>query len=266
MTVETANALGVFDRIVCGVDSSPEALEAARQAERLRAPTGVLRLVAVAEVDAAVHAGFAMSHVLEELDASARAALHNAIDTVHPGSTHLLAGAPVPCLLDEVQRSDATLVAVGPHGHSRAVGVLMGGVAASLLHDAPCSVLVARRERYGKFPDSILVGVDGSPESLAAATVARSVADRFDAQLVAISATGGKDVDRAAIQQELPEVVFDDRRPVDALVDLAAEADLTVIGSRGLHGLRSLGSVSERVAHRAPCSVLVVRGPPAHIV
>jgi nucleotide-binding universal stress UspA family protein len=31
------------------------------------------------------------------------------------------------------------------------------------------------------------------------------------------------------------------------------------MGSRGLHGLRSLGSVSERVAHDAGCSVLVVR-------
>lgn len=34
---------------------------------------------------------------------------------------------------------------------------------------------------------------------------------------------------------------------------------LIVLGSRGLHGIRALGSVSERVAHRAPCSVLVVR-------
>ena len=31
-------------------------------------------------------------------------------------------------------------------------------------------------------------------------------------------------------------------------------------GSRGLHGVKALGSVSERVAHRAACSVLVVRG------
>lgn len=39
------------------------------------------------------------------------------------------------------------------------------------------------------------------------------------------------------------------------------EADLVVVGSRGLHGLVGLGSVSERVAHRARCSVLVVREP-----
>jgi hypothetical protein len=32
-----------------------------------------------------------------------------------------------------------------------------------------------------------------------------------------------------------------------------------IVGCRGLHGLASLGSVSERVAHRAVSPVLVVR-------
>ena len=36
---------------------------------------------------------------------------------------------------------------------------------------------------------------------------------------------------------------------------------LVVVGSRGLHGLAALGSVSERVAHSAACSTLVVREP-----
>jgi nucleotide-binding universal stress UspA family protein len=45
--------------------------------------------------------------------------------------------------------------------------------------------------------------------------------------------------------------------PVDALSRL--DPDLLVVGSRGLQGIRSLGSVSERVAHEARCSVLVVR-------
>ena len=47
--------------------------------------------------------------------------------------------------------------------------------------------------------------------------------------------------------------------PVEALVTASADADLVVVGSRGLKGLKALGSVSERVAHRAAASVLIVR-------
>jgi nucleotide-binding universal stress UspA family protein len=56
-----------------------------------------------------------------------------------------------------------------------------------------------------------------------------------------------------------PEIPLreDPQAPVEALTRL--QPDLLVIGSRGLQGLRSLGSVSERVAHEARCSVLVVR-------
>jgi nucleotide-binding universal stress UspA family protein len=38
----------------------------------------------------------------------------------------------------------------------------------------------------------------------------------------------------------------------------ADQSSLIVIGRRGLKGVRALGSVSEQVVHRAPCSVLVV--------
>jgi nucleotide-binding universal stress UspA family protein len=50
--------------------------------------------------------------------------------------------------------------------------------------------------------------------------------------------------------------------PVRALVGASGIADLVVVGSRGLHGLKALRSVSERVAHQAECSVLVVREAP----
>jgi nucleotide-binding universal stress UspA family protein len=49
--------------------------------------------------------------------------------------------------------------------------------------------------------------------------------------------------------------------PVDALIDVAARvnADLIVVGNRGMHGLgRVLGSVPNKVSHRARCSVLIV--------
>lgn len=261
MLVQAPNATRVFDRIVCGVDSSPESLEAARQADRLRSSDGRLRLATVADVNVAVHAGYAATHVLGELDSAARDALHKAVDAAHPSSTHLLAGDPVPSLLDELRRSDATLVAVGPHGHSRMLGMLLGGMSTALLHEAPCSVLLARKPRFGPFPSSILCGVDGSDHSLAAARVAKGVAERFGSEVVFIAATGGRPVDLDRIRELGSEVVDDQRRPVEGLVDLSGEADLLVVGSRGLHGPASLGSVSERVAHRAACSVLVVRPP-----
>jgi nucleotide-binding universal stress UspA family protein len=54
--------------------------------------------------------------------------------------------------------------------------------------------------------------------------------------------------------------------PADEIIDAAKElnADLIVIGSRGLGEVRSvlLGSVSERVLHTAHCPVLIVRPPP----
>jgi len=261
MLVQAPHTTRVFDRIVCGVDSSPESLEAARQADRLRSSEGLLRLATVADVNVAVHAGFSATRVLGELDAAARDALHKAVDAVHPNSTHLLAGDPVPGLLDELRRSDATLVSVGPHGHSRMLGMLLGGMSTALLHEAPCSVLLARKPRFGPFPASILSGVDGSDQSLLAAEVAKDIAERFGAELVFAAATGGKPIDFERIRKLGSDVVEDDRRPVEALVDLSGEADLLVVGSRGLHGPAALGSVSERVAHRAASSVLVVRPP-----
>jgi nucleotide-binding universal stress UspA family protein len=49
--------------------------------------------------------------------------------------------------------------------------------------------------------------------------------------------------------------------PADALLEIAdrEKADLIVVGSRGMHGMtRVLGSVPNKVSHRAFCSVLIV--------
>lgn len=125
-----------------------------------------------------------------------------------------------------------------------------------------------------------MAGVDGSPESLAAAAVAEELAERFGASLCLVAATGGKPVDVGGLVRlrsrepalarvgggeprramvRVPALEWSREPPVDALLAASAHADLLVIGSRGLHGLAALGSVSERVAHRARCSVLVVR-------
>jgi nucleotide-binding universal stress UspA family protein len=259
METELKASTRVFDRIVCGVDGTAESLEAARQAERLRSPEGILRLAAVNEVNTAVHAGWAMSHVMDQLDVSARTGLQRAIDEIPTASSHLVAGDALPSLLDEITQQEATLVAVGPHGHSRAVGMLLGGVATGLLHDATCSVLLARKPQFGEFPASLVAGVDGSEHSLVAAAVAKSIAERFGSELLVVAATGGKRIDLEAISAFPAQYVTDPRTAVEALADLSNESDLLVVGSRGLHGPAALGSVSERVGHRAASSVLVVR-------
>ena len=49
--------------------------------------------------------------------------------------------------------------------------------------------------------------------------------------------------------------------PGDVILDSAKDADLVVVGSRGLNPFQRLllGSVSSKIVHRAECDVLVVR-------
>ena len=83
---------------------------------------------------------------------------------------------------------------------------------------------------------------------------------RFAARVVPVVAHLEDDVDAEAVQALVGRRVRDVlNHPVDALVAASQDADLLVVGSRGLRGLKAVGSVSERVAHDAASSVLVVR-------
>ena len=138
--------------------------------------------------------------------------------------------------------------------------MLIGGVAGELLHRAPCSVFVARPVSDPEgFPRSIVVGIDGSSAADGALAAAEQLARRFEVPVRVVAALQGKNVDLAHVHLRTPFVEVVDAHPVEALVTASLAADLVVVGSRGLHGLAALGSVSERVAHQARCSVLVVR-------
>ncbi len=258
----------LFQRVLCCLDGTPEAGEGARQAARLAPPSSALVLVGVTQPAAAAPPGFGVLAVpLLEARRELESALERAeaeLRAMHGVETRLLEGAPIPTLLRAAREESVTLVAVGSHGRSRAAGIALGSVATALLHDAPASVLVARPAHADGWPRSIAAGVDGSGPALGALEEARELARRLGAELRAVCAAGGKSVDLASARAQaggLP-LIEDTRNPVDALVD--ASADLIVVGSRGLHGLRALGSVSERVAHRAHVSVLVVRAPVPH--
>jgi nucleotide-binding universal stress UspA family protein len=70
--------------------------------------------------------------------------------------------------------------------------------------------------------------------------------------LVAEVGNAGVDVERVAVEGG----------PAHVLVEAAEGADLLVVGSRGHGGFAGLllGSVSQQVAHHAPCPVVIVRG------
>jgi nucleotide-binding universal stress UspA family protein len=135
----------------------------------------------------------------------------------------------------------------------------------------------------------IVVGVDGSPSSLAAlewavrqAALSGAVVEAVTAWHFPVTAVGGYPAvaelnwrENAQVIQDLAvkEALGDDasdlvRRvaqghPVTVLLDAAADADLLVVGSRGHGGFTGmlLGSVSEHVVAHALCAVVVIKSP-----
>ena len=135
----------------------------------------------------------------------------------------------------------------------------------------------------------IVVGVDGSPASVEALRWAARQADLTGAAVEAVISWdypstsgmefGSLDIDwagnaRAALADALHVALGNDAsrvtqavtrgHPAEVLVAAAQGADLLVVGSRGHVALpgRLLGSVSEHVAARASCPVVVVRHVP----
>jgi nucleotide-binding universal stress UspA family protein len=143
-------------------------------------------------------------------------------------------------------------------------------------------------------PRRFVVGIDGSPESLAALDWAVHEADRtggeIDAALAYDSGLAwidvGSEYQAVIVEQSAARATQELHRALDAipsggngrvkirplvvegapahvLVELARDADLLVVGSRGRGGFAGLllGSVSQRCAERSPCPVVVVPGP-----
>ncbi len=263
--MQTRKGAAIFTRVLCGVDETPESLEAVRQARGLASPAAEILLVGVLDTGMAVQAGWAATSVLEEIRDEELAALEQASIAAGPhAQTRLLNGVPWSSISRTAREEGVDLVAVGTHERSRSAGIVGGSVATYTLHESPCSVLVARMcEEPDEFPRSIVAGFDGSRGGAEALAVARKLAGETGARLRVLAAAGGHKLELDPVRKLAPDVVLDHRSPVDALVAESEDADLVVLGSRGLHGLAAIGSVSERVAHEAASSVLVVRSEPA---
>lgn len=138
----------------------------------------------------------------------------------------------------------------------------------------------------------IVVGTDGSETATKALKAAARLAAQSDAELHIVSGyhpksglrvTGAgstveawmvsstdavegilRDASDLVRREKVPVVTHhEEGDPAKALVTIANEvdADLVVVGNRGMKGLKRfvLGSVPNDVAHKAPCAVLILK-------
>jgi nucleotide-binding universal stress UspA family protein len=132
-------------------------------------------------------------------------------------------------------------------------------------------------------PGPVIVGVDGSSNSLRALAVAAELARRLDLELVVLHAVGlmtvidGSHVPSEGRREELERLLREqwcatltdelrwraelvDGSPADVVMKMTSELDasLVVVGSRGVGDELALGSTSHHVVHHSDRPVVVV--------
>jgi nucleotide-binding universal stress UspA family protein len=193
----------------------------------------------------------------------------------------------VPALLDATDGAD--LLVVGSRGLGGFRGTLLGSVTQECLHHSTIPVAVVRGQGHlGNEHGRVVVGVDGSAASQRGLdwAIEEAVARRAELEVVHswhLSWSGGypylgdldpspaKDaatavVDRALAAADLAALRTPPIRSIrlgdarDALLDASKEADLLVVGAKGVGGFRGMlvGSVSHALAQHAECATVVV--------
>lgn len=153
---------------------------------------------------------------------------------------------------------------------------MLGSVVTQIAHRCEQPLLVARRVvDHGDFPEAVVFATDGSAGSWPAARAVARMASLRDADVhvVYVPDGGGSEAGGQVHEQLLlitgamggPPGFHDKPGAVPERICQAArvcQSSLVVMGCRGVGGIKALGSVSERVVHRASCSVLLVPTEP----
>jgi nucleotide-binding universal stress UspA family protein len=201
-----------------------------------------------------------------------------------------------PAVEKAIKAEAVDLIVLGTHGRTGAEKLLIGSVTEEIFRRSPVPVLTIGPDvrssvhSGGRF-HRVLFATDFSPESLAAAPYAISLAEQYHSHLALITVLRKpeelNDSDKrifelsvAEVIHRLYEVVPDDAKldfspqvsaeygePADRIVEIAKQrgADLIVLGVRGAAGRLGAATHLERAtAHRvvahAACPVLTVRG------
>ncbi|MBV9417145.1 MAG: universal stress protein [Solirubrobacterales bacterium] len=281
------------ETIICAVDDSEAAVRVLDTARGLAAALATDLLV--------VHAG-ATQRGWDWAGASVRAQLAEAGELPE---VRLVDGSPAEAILKEADREGAEFVVVGSRGRGRLRSGLLGSVSRELASRARCPVVIVPSGAHwtgaggdvGDVKASVVCGVDGSDQALAAAAFAGRLATRLDCRLVVVHArqnlramaaypgasmstppvTGQDD----AVERQAAEVVkeaggmagvnaeflVEPGPPTEVLESVADReaARLIVIAARGVGGLRAalLGSVAAELPAAAAQPVVVLSAPAA---
>ncbi len=260
-----------------------------------------VKVVAVLETWLPPPSGWALlqgtSRASQELDALALAqGAAVSLRSLFPGwelTAQEEMGSPASALLKMADDWQPDLLVVGSHGRSAAGRFLLGSISQKLVHEAHCSVRVARgRVQEPETPLRIIIGVDGSAGAEAAVNVVaqRQWPPQTEVRLVnAAWAAPYLFTDTAA--SELARWVAEEQARIETSLQQAQEilqaaglqvttfakqedpktllgeeaerwgADCIFVGAKGVSKWERLfiGSVSSVVAARAHCSVEVIR-------
>jgi nucleotide-binding universal stress UspA family protein len=288
-------------KIIVGVDGSAASHQALRWAAYEARRRNAAMLI-VSCYPALAHASpygavYRAAAEIELLEAEAHRlvdAARTEVQTIDPKivvDTRTTMAPPVTGLLESVSAGDE--IVVGSGSHTGPLDGLLGSVANGVAHRAHVPVVVVPpKSATGDEMSKIVVGVDGSPESLGAMEWAYDEAERSGASLTVLHAwlypystelIPTSEMHRQMLidathelQASVDELgakltdgsvdvnpVVREHSPAEALLTEADEADLIVVGSRGRGGLRALllGSVSRTVAQHSTCPVAVIRPP-----
>jgi nucleotide-binding universal stress UspA family protein len=202
-------------------------------------------------------------------------------------------GMPASKLIEKADEWMPNLLIVGSHGRSALERFFLGSVSQKVVHEAHCSVRVARGTvKNVDTPLRVLLAIDGSHGAMAAvdAVVARHWPEGSQARLVNATwtvppITSSRMVapiaewianENARIKQAMETAtaklqganlttssVIEEEEPKDLICKEAEKwgADSIFLGARGMGTVERLmiGSISSGVAARAHCSVEIVR-------
>ncbi|MEV6099927.1 universal stress protein [Nocardia sp. NPDC051981] len=196
---------------------------------------------------------------------------------------------PIISRLMDLSR-DARMVVLGSRGLGALRRGLLGSVAMAVTHHAHCPVAVIHTTAAAdpvSARQPVLVGVDGTPNSVAALELAFEEASLRKTGLTALHAWSDvsgpylpmsgwetiEEQERATFGEEMagyaeryPDVavrrILVKDRPVRSMLDESEHAQLVVVGSHGRGGFAGmlLGSTSNALLHSVDCPIVIVRG------